>query len=112
LGKDVTINNVTIYKDTRGEILEYDKTMYVEGYQGNYEKAYYITGKIKSDVGYEYLIITFNIKDRKGNILGTAVAGFNNVNDGEEKEFKALSTVPENKLKKIYSYEVKDIRGE
>ena len=111
IGK-ATINEVTIYENTKGKIEEYDKTMYIEGYKGKYEKAYYITGTIVSNVYYNNVIITFNVKDRKGNIIGSAVAGLTNVQKGKEYNFKALSTVEESDLNKIHSYEVVDIRGE
>ena len=110
--EDVTIRGVTVYKDLKGEITKYDKTLYVEGYEGNYEKAYYISGKLKSDVDYDTLIVSFDIKDRKGNVLGSAIAGLTEIKKDGEYTFKALSTVKESDLNKIYNFEVSDIRGE
>jgi len=107
-----TINEVTIYENTKGEIEDYDETMYIEGYKGKYKKAYYITGTIVSDVYYNDVIITFNVKDKEGNVIGSAVAGLTNVQKGKKYSFKALSTVKESNLNKIHSYEVVDIRGE
>lgn len=110
--EDVVINDVKIYKNLEGTIEEYDKTMYVEGYQGNYEKAYYISGELRPDKDYANLLILFDVKDKKDNVIGTAIAGLTDVKKGGDYNFKALSTVKESDLDKIHTFEVSDIRGE
>ena len=109
---NITINGVTVYKDMKGSIEEYDDTMYIEAYEGNYEKAYYITGTLNSEKDYDNMILVFDVKDRKGKVIGAAIAGINGVKKGGDYTFKALSTVKEGKLNKIHSFTLIDIRGE
>lgn len=110
-------SNTIIYGDfiilngNKGELLEYDKTTYIEGYKGSYDIAYYINGSIKnnSTSTYKFIIITFNLYDKNNNNLGTAVCGLENVVGNQTYKFKAMSLTTTNDAKKVTSYKLKSI---
>lgn len=106
--KELTYEDFTITSHI-GEYKEYDKSLYVEGYKGSYDYAYYITGMIKSEKKHGFTTITFDLYDKNDKLLGTAVAGLNSVNNSETK-FTALSLIDSKEAKKVVSYELKEIK--
>ena len=109
--KDGRINygDYTILSGHYGKVEKYDPSMTVEGYKGDNNNAYYITGKIKSKDNKGFTLITFNLYDENNKILGTAVAGINELEKETIYDFKALSLVDSSNLQKINHYKIKSI---
>lgn len=100
-----------IEKGNKGKFEIYDKTLYYEGYEGDYDKAYYITGSIKnSSKSFASLaIITFNLYDKDKNVIGVAKASVTNLGIGVAKKFKAMSLSNTKVASKVVSYDLKSI---
>lgn len=98
----------TIYDGHVGKVEEYDPSMTVDGYNGG-EKAYYITGKISARENKDYSVITFNLYDKDNNLLGTAVAGLNELEKDKIYDFKALSLIKTEDVDKVTHYELKKV---
>lgn len=110
---NLTYENFVILKGHKGEVKEYDKSIYVDGYKGSYDEAYYITGKLKNNgEGKDFVVIRFNLFDEKGNLLGEAIAGLNKVSKDKEYDFKAMSTTTTENAKKVAKYVLKSISAE
>ena len=93
-----------------GKIEKYDPSMTVEGYKGDNNNAYYITGKIRSKENKGFTVITFNLYDKSNNLLGIAVSGVNELTKGNVYDFKALSLVNSTDMQKINHYRIKSIK--
>lgn len=106
--KDITYEAYTIHKGTEGKVEKYDPSMTVDGLEPG-EYAYYITGKISSKEDKEFSIITFNLYDEENNLLGTAIAGLNNLEKNRIYDFKAISMVKPDEVEKIKRYELKSV---
>lgn len=106
---EITYEDYTIATGHYGKVEEYDPSFTVDGYKGDKEKAYYITGNITAQETKSFTIITFNLYDKQNTILGTAVAGLNEVKKGKSYEFKALSLIENKDIQKIDHYKIKTI---
>lgn len=104
-------NEFVIEKGHAGNMAKYDPSIYVEGYKGNKEEAYYINGKIVSEKDYNFVLITFDLYDKEDNLLGIAQAGLSNIKKGESYDFKALSLTIHEDTKKISDYKINNIMG-
>ena len=104
----IKYEDYTILEGHSGSIEKYDKSHAVEGYKGDGKEAYYITGKITAIRDKKFTIITFNLYDRGNKLLGTAVAGLNEVKKGKTYDFKAIS-LEKIDLEKINHYKLKNI---
>ena len=107
---DIKFNNYQITEHL-GHLDTYDKTMYIEGYQGSYNYAYYITGKIKSDINSKFILITFDLLDKDNKVIGTAQAGLNNIEKNKEYDFKAISLEGEMIIQNVVGYKIKSIES-
>lgn len=105
---DLKYEDYTIYKDLVGSIEEYDSSMTVDGHNAS-NNAYYITGKISSKVDKKFTVITFNLYNKKGELMGTAVSGLNELKKDKVYDFKAIALVDSKDLKKIDSYKLKSV---
>lgn len=105
--------NYTILKGSTGKIDAYDKSLYIEGYKGNYDEVYYIDGTLKSsnEKKQKFVVITFNLYDKDGKLLGEAIAGVENVEKDKEYSFKAMSLTTTEDAKKVYRYDLKKIES-
>lgn len=106
---EIKYKDYTILKGHSGSIEKYDPSHTVEGYSGSNDKAYYINGKITSDVDKGFTIITFNLYDENNKLLGTAVAGINKMKKDLKYDFKALSLIKGEDIEKIDHYKIKSI---
>lgn len=104
----INYKEYTIHEQHTGKIEEYDPTMTVDGYEGG-EKAYYITGKISAKEDKSYSVITFNLYDKNDNLLGTAVAGLNELEKNKIYDFKALSLIKSEDVEKVVRYELEKV---
>lgn len=102
-------SDYTISAGHVGEIKEFDPSYTVDGYQGDQYRAYYITGKISAKEDKGFTVITFNLYDEKDNLVGTAVAGLNELKKGKTYDFKALSLVENVDVDRVDHYELKSI---
>lgn len=107
---DIKFNNYQITEHL-GHLDTYDKTMYIEGYQGSYNYAYYITGKIKSDINSKFILITFDLLDKDNKVIGIAQAGLNSVEKNKEYDFKAISLEGEMTIQNVVGYKIKSIES-
>ncbi|MDO4369613.1 MAG: FxLYD domain-containing protein [bacterium] len=105
---DLKYEDYTVYKGLEGSIEEYDSSMVVDGYKAS-NNAYYITGKISSKADKGFSIITFNLYNKKNELMGTAVAGLNELKKDKIYDFKAIALVDGKDLKKIDSYKLKSV---
>lgn len=109
----LTYDTYTVFKGHKGYLSEYDKTLYVEGYNGNYGETYYIEGDLattnEKEVG--FVIITFNLYDKNGRVIGEAYQGINHVVSGTAYHFKAVSTATTEVNKQVVRYDIKSIIG-
>jgi len=105
--------NYVILKGSTGKLETYDKSLYIEGYKGSYDETYYINGTLKSNEveKQDFVVIRFNLYDKKGNVLGTAIAGINNVEKDKEYKFKAMSLTTDEDARKVYRYDIKNIES-
>ncbi len=108
--KEIVYKDYVIAEGHQGKIEDYDPSYTVEGYKGDKYRAYYIRGKITALEDKSFTVITFNLYDKKDNLLGTAVAGLNEVKKGKTYSFKALSLVENKDIDKIDHYEIKDVK--
>ena len=106
--KKIRYEDYTIYEGHKGSFEKYDPSMTVDGFIAN-EDAYYITGKISTKENKSFSVITFNLYDEKDKLLGTAVAGLNELKKDKVYEFKALGIVKPENLEKIDHYELKSV---
>ena len=69
----------------------------------------YIQGEIKNntDKEYSYVQVTFNLYDKDGAQLGTAIDNINNLEPNATWKYKAIGLVTE----KVYSYKFVEITG-
>ena len=69
----------------------------------------YIQGEIKNntDKEYSYVQVTFNLYDKDGSQLGTAVDNINNLEPNATWKYKAIGLVTE----KVHSYKFVEITG-
>ena len=105
---DLKYEDYTVYKGLEGSIEEYDSSMAVDGYKAS-NNAYYITGKISSKADKGFSIITFNLYNKRNELMGTAVAGLNELKKDKIYDFKAIALVDGKDLKKIDSYKLKSV---
>lgn len=105
----MTYKNFTILEGHSGKIDKYDPSNAVEGYKGGKE-AYYISGKINSTQNQSFVLITFNLYDKKDNLLGTAVAGVRKLKKNQPYDFKAVSLIEYEKIKKIDHYKLESVK--
>jgi len=105
--------NYVVLKGSTGKIASYDKSLYIEGYKGNYDEVYYIDGTLKSsnETKQKFVVVTFNLYDKSGNLLGEAIAGIGNVEKDKEYTFKAMSLTTTEDAKKVYRYDLKKIES-
>ena len=108
--KKITYDGYTILKGHYGRVEKYDPSHAIEGYKGDKKNAYYITGKITANKNKNFTIITFKLYDRKNKVLGTAVAGLNEVKKGKVYDFKAIS-LEKMDVNKVDHYKIKDIEN-
>lgn len=106
---EIVYSDYTISAGHIGEVKDFDPSYTVDGYQGDEHRAYYIEGKISSKENKGFTIITFNLYDKKDNLLGTAVAGLNELEKGKTYDFKALSLIENVEVNKVDHYELKSI---
>ena len=106
--KEIKYEDYTILEGHYGQIEKYDSSRAIEGYKGDAKEAYYISGKITSSRNKDFTIITFNLYSRSNKILGTAVAGLNEIKKGKAYSFKAVS-LEKIDLTKISYYKIKSI---
>ena len=106
--KEIKYEDYTILKGHYGQIEKYDSSRAIEGYKGDTKEAYYISGKITSSRNKGFTIITFNLYSRSNKLLGTAVAGLNEVKKGKTYSFRAVS-LEKIDLTKINHYKIKSI---
>ena len=106
----IVYGDYTILKGHYGKVEKYDSSATVEGYKGDKDNAYYIIGKIKASKNKEFTIITFNLYDKSDKLLGKAVAGLNQLEKDKTYDFKALSLVTNDDMKKINHYKIKSIK--
>lgn len=111
IGKEVSYNEYTILEGHSGSLKDYDNSLYIEGYKGNYSVAYYITGTLKSneEEKQNFVEIRFNLYDSKGKIIGEAIAGVNDVSKDNQYTFTAMSLTSDDDAKKVVKYELKSI---
>lgn len=109
--KRLRYEDFVIERGHMGSMAKYDVSLYVDGYLGSKEEAYYITGNLISKNHYDFVLLTFNLYDKDDNLLGIAQGGLSDVKKDEELEFKALSLTTYEDTKKITRYELKDIVG-
>ena len=78
---------------------------YYDGYV-----AYYIEGTIKNNTekSYSYVQVTFNLYDKDGVQLGTALANINNLEANGTWKFKAIGT---GEGSQVASYKLVEITG-
>lgn len=105
---EITYKDYTIATGHTGQIEKYDTSYTVDGYKGG-DKAYYIKGNITAGNNKKFTVITFNLYDKKNNILGTAVGGLKEIKKGKTYEFKALSLIEQKDIDKIDHYKIKTI---
>lgn len=105
----IIYDDYTILSGHYGKVEKYDPSMTVEGYKGDKNNAYYITGKISSKENKGFTVITFNLYDKSNKLLGTAVAGVNELKEGNVYDFKALSLVDSSNTQRINHYKIKSI---
>lgn len=105
----IIYGDYTISSGHYGKIEKYDPSMTVEGYKGDMNNAYYITGKIRSKDNKDFTVITFNLYDKSNKLLGTAVAGLNELKKGTIYDFKALSLVDSSNMQRINHYKIRSI---
>lgn len=106
--KKIKYEDYVIYEGHKGKLEKYDPSMTVDGFIAN-EDAYYITGKISTKEDKNFSIITFNLYDENDKLLGTAVAGLNELKKDKVYDFKALGIVKPENLEKIDHYELKSV---
>ena len=106
---EIIYKDYTIASGHTGEIANYDKSYTVDGFKGG-DKAYYIKGNITAGANKNFTVITFNLYDKKNNLLGTAVAGLKEIKKGKTYEFKALSLIEQKDMGKIDHYKIKNIK--
>ena len=107
---DIKFNNYVITNHI-GNIDTYDESLYIEGYKGNYDYAYYITGKIKGDINSKFILITFDLLDKENKVIGKAQAGLNDIEKNKEYEFKAISLEDEMTIQNVVGYKIKSIES-
>lgn len=107
----IVYDDYTILEGHIGKIEKYDSSHVVEGYKGDGKTAYYISGKITADNNKSFTIITFNLYDKSNTLLGTAVAGLNEVKKDKVYDFKAVSLIESSGVQKIDHYKIKDIKN-
>lgn len=106
--KKIRYEDYTIYEGHKGSLEKYNPSMTVDGFIPS-DNAYYITGKISTKENKSFSVITFNLYDEKDKLLGTAVAGLNELKKDKVYEFKALGIVKPENLEKIDHYELKSV---
>lgn len=101
--KNIDYDDYTIYKGVEGKIEKYDSTKVVEGYNGG-NKAYYIEGDIKSSSDKNFIIIIYDLYDKKNTKLGIAKAILTNVKAKEKYHYKAIGLIDSSKVNDVSYY--------
>lgn len=109
VGEKVKYKDYVLYEGHVGKVEKYDPSMVVEGYDSTEENAYYISGKMSANSDKGFSIIEFNLYDKDDKLLGTAVAGLNDLKKGEVYEFKALGLISGEDVLKVDHYELKSV---
>ena len=105
----VNYKDYVIYEGHVGKVEKYDPSMTVDGYSGAEGDAYYVIGKISAKSKKSFSVIEFNLYDKDDNILGTAVAGLNDLEKDKVYEFKALGLISSEDVLKVDHYELKSV---
>lgn len=108
VSKELKYEDYVIYEGHKGSLEKYDSSMTVDGHTPS-ENAYYITGKISTKEDKEFSVITFNLYDKDDKIIGTAVAGLNELKKNQKYDFKAIALVDAKDLSKIEYYDLKSV---
>ena len=106
--KKMTYEEYTIHEGHKGSIEKYDESMTVDGVEKT-DMAYYIVGEISTKEDKAFSVITFNLYDKNDKVLGTAIAGVNDLEKNKRYKFKAISTIDEKELEKISYYKIKSV---
>lgn len=106
--QNIVYEDYTIYADLTGKVEEYDSSMTVDGYEPS-DKAYYVTGRISSKEDKDFSVITFNLYDKDDKLLGTAVAGLNELKKDETYDFKALGIIDGADVEKVEYYTLEKV---
>lgn len=106
--EDIVYEDYTIYSDLMGKVEEYDSSMTVDGYEPS-GKAYYVIGKISSKEDKDFSVITFNLYDKDDKLLGTAIAGLNELKKGKTYDFKALGIIDGTDVEKVDYYTLEKV---
>lgn len=106
--KNLVYGDYTIYEGHKGTVEKYDQSLTVDGYEKS-DKAYYITGKISAKEEKSFSLITFDLYDKKDNLLGQAKAGLNELQKNKTYGFRALAIVTDKQVEKIDHYKLHSI---
>ena len=82
--------------------------MTVDGYEPS-NNAYYVTGKISAKEDKDFSVITFNLYDEDDNLLGTAIAGLNELKKDVVYDFKALGILKADDVEKVDHYTLESV---
>ena len=84
-----------------------------KGYAGDYNIGYYIEGYIQNNTGkeYSYVQVEFNLYDKDGAIIGTALDNISNLEANGKWKFKAASLITSDEVENVASYKLKEITG-
>lgn len=107
------INEPSNNNDKTNTSVNQEKFILEEGHVGSldeYGVGYYINGYIKNNTNkeYSYVQVTFNLYDKDGNQLGTAVDNINNLEANGRWKFKAIAL---SETDSIASYKLAEITG-
>lgn len=110
--KELAYQEFIVKKGHVGELKTYDKSLYLEGYEGDFDVAYYITGTLENNTGIDFdaLKINFNLLDKDDKVLGIAVGYITDVAKDEEVKFKAMSLTTSEDAKKVESYKLLSVQ--
>lgn len=101
-------------KTPSGEIVVKDD-LTIEGDITETKDTYslYFEGIVKNNTNKEmsYASITFNLYDKDGNLLGTAIDNINNLKAGGTWKFKAMSFLTSDQTKEVASWELEEVSG-
>lgn len=106
--QDIVYEDYTIYSEHVGKVEEYDQSMTVDGYEPS-NNAYYVTGKISAKEDKDFSVITFNLYDEDDNLLGTAIAGLNELKKDVVYDFKALGILKADDVEKVDHYTLESV---
>lgn len=104
----IKYEDYTISEGHYGKIEKYDSSYTVDGYKGG-NKAYYITGNITAKKDKSFTKIVFDLYDKEGKKIGTAVDGVKSLKKGKVYKFKALGIIDSKNIENIDSYKINTI---